>query len=133
MFSLVALSVSGVSYNSVVTAKLSSIQDNEDSSFAALFYFRLDSLRAIDQSVQRQFLVGNWHYIGSESHGNIVQLYVSMPEPHNVEPQYRSNYIQQSLCPTSESALWRYVSPTHVRFICLQPIKKIAFQQCVVN
>lgn len=69
----------------------------------------VNEFEAVDTAFRSKFLAGSWRYDGSEVQGDLVHVFIKIPNQLEAETSLQVRYIKQSLCPKSHEQLWHYV------------------------
>ena len=74
------------------------------------------ALSVVDRTIHNMFLAGSWRYDGSEIEGDMIHVYIRIPEQLASETDLQVRYIKQSLCPKTHDRVWQFVEPQKVMF-----------------
>ncbi|CAM4127243.1 hypothetical protein [Pseudoalteromonas byunsanensis] len=64
----------------------------------------------IARHFSKQFIMGNWHFYDAEFTSSDINILIKMPTKLAMSEQQVAQYIKGSICPSSNSRIWRDVN-----------------------
>ncbi|NQZ13028.1 MAG: hypothetical protein HRT35_38270 [Algicola sp.] len=73
-------------------------------------------LDAVEWTVRSMFLAGSWRYDSREVDGDMIHLYIKIPNQLAMETDLQTQYIKSSLCPKADNRVWQFIEPRQMKF-----------------
>lgn len=66
-------------------------------------------LKVVNLTFRSSMMGGDWRYQGAQAVNGTINAYIQIPEKLNMSKERQENYLQMSLCPSSNRPMWKQI------------------------